>query len=69
MTITTIDLLTELRSSRTDLARIVEAAHRNKFPRLVLQARSVRAWEQREPSLWARVQTWLAAHSITVVEV
>ena len=69
MTITTTELVTELRSSRTDLARIVEAAHRNKFPLLVLPALSVRAWEQREPSLWARVRTWLEARSITVVEV
>jgi len=69
MTITTTELVTELQSSRTDLARIVEAAHRNKLPLLVLQAQSVRAWEQREPSSWARVRTWLEAHSITVVEV
>jgi len=69
MTITTTELVAELRSSRTDLARIVETAHRNKFPLLVLPALSVRAWEQREPSLWARVRTWLEAQSITVVEV
>jgi hypothetical protein len=59
----------ELRASRTDLARIVEAAHRNKFPLLVVPAQSVRAWEQREPRLWARVREWLEAHSITVREV
>jgi hypothetical protein len=69
MTITTAELVTELRSSRTDLARIVEAAHRNKFPHLVVPAQSVRAWEEREPSSWASVRTWLEAHSITVVEV
>ena len=69
MTITPMELVTELRSSRTDLARIVEAAHRNKLPFLVVPAQSVRAWEQREPRLWPRVRTWLEAHSITVVEV
>jgi nucleoside phosphorylase len=59
----------ELRSSRTDLARIVEAAHRNKVPLLVVPAQSVRAWEHREPDSWARVCDWLAAHSIEIVEV
>ena len=69
LTITTTELVTELRSSRTDLARIVEAAHRNKLPRLVIPAQSVKAWEQREPCLWARVREWLEAHSIIVLEV
>jgi hypothetical protein len=64
----TAALVTELRSSRTDLARIVQAAHRNNSPFLVVQAQSVRAWEQREPGSWARVCDWLAAHSIEIVE-
>ncbi len=63
------ELVAELRSSRTDLARIVEAAHRNKFPLLVVPAQSVRAWEQREPSLWARVRNWLETQGISVLEV
>jgi hypothetical protein len=62
-------LVTELRSSRTDLARIVEAAHRNKLPLLVVPAQSVRAWEQREPDSWARVRDLLATHSIDLIEV
>ena len=66
---TTTELVGELRASRTDLARIVEAAQRNKFPRLVVPAQSVRAWEQRDPSSWARVREWLEAHGITVREV
>lgn len=66
---TTAELVTELRSSRTDLARIVQAVDRNKRPMLVVLARSVRAWEQREPSSWARVREWLEAHGITLREV
>ena len=66
---TTAELVTELRSSRTDLARIVQAVDRDKRSMLVVPARSVRAWEQREPSAWARVQEWLEEHSITVLEV
>ena len=41
------DLLSELRSSRTDLARLVEAA-RDRHTRLVIPQRSVEAWQQRE---------------------
>ena len=66
---TTAELVTELRSSRTDLARIVQAVDRDKRSMRVVPARSVRAWEQREPSSWARVREWLEAHSITVREV
>jgi hypothetical protein len=40
---TTAELVTELRSSRTDLARIVQAVDRDKRSMLVVQARSVRA--------------------------
>jgi len=67
--LTTTELLTELRSSRTDLARIVQAIDRNKRSMLVVPAQSVRAWEQREPSSWARVREWLEAHSITIREI
>jgi hypothetical protein len=69
MIITTTELVTEVRSSRTDLARIVETAHRNRLPVLVVPAQSVRAWEQREPDSWARVSDWLAAHNIDLIEV
>jgi hypothetical protein len=66
---TTTDLVTELRSSRTDLARVVEAARRNKLPFLVVPSQSVRAWEQRAPTLWARVREWLATHGVTLREI
>jgi hypothetical protein len=67
--LTTTELVTELRSSRTDLARIVEAVARYKRPLLVATAQSVRAWEKREPTSWARVREWLEVHSIAVREV
>lgn len=66
---TTEELVTELRASRTDLARFVQAAHRDHLPFMVVGAQSVRAWEQREPSSWARLRKWLEVHSITVLEV
>ena len=69
LTLTTAELVTELRSSRTDLARIVEAVDRSKRSMLVVPAQSVRAWEQREPRSWARVREWLETNSITLREV
>ena len=45
------------------------AAHRNKSPVLIVPARSVRAWEQREPDSWATVCHWLATHRIKILEI
>ncbi len=61
------DLLIELRSSRTDLARLVEAATRDRISRLVVPQRSVDAWKQREPETWTKVRGWLAARGVTIV--
>ena len=63
------DLLIELRSSRTDLARLVEAATRDQITQLVVPQRSVQAWEQREPETWMKVSGWLAARGISIVRV
>lgn len=63
------DLLIELRSSRTDLARLVEAATRDRITQLVVPQRSVQAWEQREPETWMKVSGWLAARGIAIVRV
>jgi len=51
------------------LARFVQAAHRDKLPFMVVGAPSVRAWEERAPSVWARVRKWLEAHNISLREV
>lgn len=63
------DLLTELRSSRTDLARLVEAVSRDQFSQLVVPQRSVDAWERREPEAWKKVSAWLAARGIPILRV
>jgi hypothetical protein len=62
------DLLSELQSSRTDLARLVAAA-RDRHTRLVVPHRSVEAWQQREPETWMKVSGWLAAHGVSIVRV
>ncbi len=63
------ELLAELRASRTDLARVVEAAARTRLPYIVVPARSVSAWQQREPQTWVKVSQWLTAQGIEVVRV
>jgi hypothetical protein len=63
------DLVIELRSSRTDLARLVEAAARDHLTRIIVPQRSVDAWERREPETWLKVSGWFAARGIKIVRV
>ena len=63
------DLVNELRTSRTDLARLVEAAVRDNPTQMVVPQRSVDAWERREPETWLKVSAWLTARGITIVRV
>lgn len=60
------DLLLELRSSRTDLARLIEAVSRDQFTKLVVPQQSVDAWERREPETWRKVSVWLAERGVPV---
>ncbi len=60
------DLLLELRSSRTDLARLIEAVSRDQFTKLVVPQQSVDAWERREPETWRKVSAWLAERGVPV---
>jgi len=62
------DLLRELRSSRTDLGRLVEAVSRDHFTTLVIPQRSVDAWERREPATWRKVSDWLAARDVSILK-
>jgi hypothetical protein len=66
MSISADALLLELRSSRTDLARLVEAVSRDQFTKLVVPQQSVDAWERREPETWRKVSTWLAERRVPV---
>jgi hypothetical protein len=58
-----------LRSSRTDLARLVEAVSRDQFTQLVVPRRSIEAWERREPETWSKVRAWLAARGVLILTV
>jgi hypothetical protein len=63
------DLINELRTSRTDLARLVEAAVRDQLTRIIVPQRSVDAWERREPETWLKVSGWLTARGVKIVRV
>jgi hypothetical protein len=63
------ELLNELRNSRTDLARIVEAVLRDRPPYVVIPVQAVKSWERRAPDHWARVVGWLADQKVALVQV
>ena len=63
------ELISELRSSQTDLARFVEAVIRDSMPYVVVPSEAVRAWQRREPQAWAKAAGWLEAHHVAVVAV
>ena len=58
---TTEELIVQLRESRTDLGRFVEAMLRDELPHLAVLVNALCAWQQREPQTWAMVCDWLAA--------
>lgn len=60
------ELLAQLRASKTDLGRFVEAMLRDELPYLVVPASAVRAWQQREPWTWAMVCDWLTEQGKSV---
>jgi len=66
---TTDELLTTLRGSKTDLARFVETMQRKQLPNLVVPATAVRAWQERDPQTWAMVCEWLATQGKSVVQI
>jgi hypothetical protein len=66
---TTEELLAELRSSPTDLARFVEAAASSERPYVLVPIAALKGWQERDPSAWRRVETWLITRGKNVVEV
>ena len=63
------DLVIELRTSRTDLARLVEAAARDHLTRIIVPQRRVDPWGRGEPETWLKVSGWLTARGIKIVRV
>ncbi len=65
----TQDLLAELRSSPTDLARFVEAAIGSELPYVLVPVAALKGWQERDPDAWRKVAAWLHARGKDVVEV
>ena len=63
------ELMNDLRSSQTDLVRLIEAVVRDRLPYVVVPIQAVRSWQRREPHHWARVSGWLADQNVAVVQV
>lgn len=53
----------------TDLASLVERVYRNDPPWIVVPALALAAWEQWDPSGWAKVRTWLETKGVTIVRI
>ena len=66
---TTTDLLAVLRTTNTDMARVVEAASDPERAYVVVPTQAVKAWMDREPDAWAKVLVWLAANGKALVQV
>ena len=63
---TTDDLLTELRHSPTDLARLVQQVVRKKPSFIVVSADAVNGWRRRDPRAWTLVCNWLSDQGVTI---
>ncbi|HET7876549.1 MAG TPA: hypothetical protein VFN71_13595 [Methylomirabilota bacterium] len=66
---TNANLSAEVGASRTDLARVVQAAADDERLFVVVSAKAVQAWQQRDPQAWVNVCNWLASQGKTVVVV
>jgi hypothetical protein len=60
------DLLTALRASPTDLARLVQRAVNRQRPGLWVHHATVTAWQTRAPEAWREASAWLAHYGIPV---
>ena len=67
--VTTEELLAELRSSPTDLARVVEAVASSELPYVLVPIAALKGWQERDPDAWRKVEAWLIAGGKNVVEV
>ena len=63
------ELLAELRSSPTDLARVVEAVSSGELPYVLVPIAALKGWQERDPDAWRKVEAWLIARGTNIVEV
>jgi hypothetical protein len=66
---TASELLDELRKSRSDMVRLVEAASCAERAYVVIPAQAVTGWIEQDPETWAKVSEWLTASGKALVQV
>jgi len=64
---TTDELLLDLRTSRADLARLIETVMRDRLPYIIIPTQAVQAWREEDPHRWAETAGWLTAHNVALV--
>lgn len=62
-----VDALIADLKTNTDLAWLVERVARNHLPWVVVPAKALDAWAERDPVGWSKVSEWLAAKGVAVV--
>lgn len=65
----TEELLAELRSSPTDLARVIEAVSSRELPYVLVPIAALKGWQERDPDAWRKVEAWLIARGKNIIEV
>jgi len=62
-----VDVLLADLKTNTDLARLVERVARNNLPWVVVPAKALDAWAERDPVGWSKVSDWLAAKGVAII--
>ena len=60
-------LLRELRSSPTDLAKLVERIHRRGRRVVPISANAIARWDKDDPDSWERVREWLTRRGVQII--
>jgi hypothetical protein len=62
-----VDVLLADLKTNTDLAWLVERVARNNLPWVVVPAKALDAWAERDPVGWSNVSDWLAAKGVAII--
>ncbi len=65
----TLKLLAEVRGADPGLARLLQRVLDNETPFVVVSPLAVSGWRERVPDAWGRVEGWLRARRIAIIEV
>jgi len=63
----TQELLLQLRSTRTDLAKLVWRVHQRPLCVVAVSPEAIARWQIDAPGAWERVHEWLMARGVRVI--